>query len=342
MKKAHIILIHCLFWLYKFSSYQLVGQFVSSEIKFSLPDLLQPLNLSYYLLNFIVFYTNYLFILPHYFKAKQYTKAWIGWILLLVCFIFLRYLVEEVMFPKFIGIKNYTNATTIGFYIFDNIYYGAPIIIMSFFIWLVNDIITSEKEKTILAEQKYNAEVSFLRNQINPHFIFNTMNNIYSLVYLKSEKALSAIEKLSTIMRYVMKESDAKKIALSKETDYLNNFIDLQSLRVKGDSAVDFTINGETDNKMIAPLLLLPFVENGFKHGVTNDSERPFKIALTIKNNTIYFTCSNTIAIGKKDESSGIGLKNVKRRLALIYPNKHKLEITQINGEYKSHLVIEL
>ena len=342
MRKIHILLIHCLFWFYKIGSYRLVGQFISSDIKFSLQDLMQPLNISNYLLYIIVFYVNYLFILPKYFKTKQYTKAWIAWILLLGCFIFLRFLVEEIMFPKFIGIKNYSEDTSTGFYIFDNVYYGAPMIIMSFFIWLVNDIITTEKEKTILAEHKYNAEVSFLRNQINPHFIFNTMNNIYSLVYLKSEKALPAIEKLSAIMRYVMMESDAKKISLAKETAYLNNFIELQSLRVKGDSAVHFEINGEINSNMIAPLLLLPFVENGFKHGITNDIEKPFKIKLTVNNNVVAFTCSNIILTGKKDESSGIGLKNVKRRLELIYPNKHKLEITQTNEEYCSHLVIEL
>ena len=290
----------------------------------------------------VIFYTNYLFILPAYFKTKQYTKAWISWVLLLGSFILLRYTIEESLFPKYLGFGNYFKGTPIRYYIFDNIYYGAPIIIMSFFIWLVNDIITTEKEKTMLAQQNYNAEVSFLRNQVNPHFIFNTMNNIYSLVYLKSDKALPAIEKLSTIMRYVMKESDEKKIALTKEIDYLRNFIELQSLRAKDDAVISFIVSGATENVTIAPLLLLPFVENGFKHGITNDAQKPFSIKLSVQNNIVYFTCKNTIATGTKDESSGIGLKNVKRRLELIYPNKHKLEITQKNGEYNTLLIIEL
>jgi LytS/YehU family sensor histidine kinase len=214
--------------------------------------------------------------------------------------------------------------------------------VISFFLWLINDLIKTQKENTILQEEKRNAEVSFLRSQINPHFIFNTMNNIYSLVYHQSEKALPAIEKLSGIMRYVMKDNDGEKIELTKEIDYLKDFIELQSLRSVGEANVKFDIEGNTEGKMIAPLLLVPFVENGFKHGVVNDDENPFLINLIIEKNKLFFQCSNKIAVGRKDESSGIGLQNVKRRLELLYADQYHLNIDHSEKYYTITLNIEL
>lgn len=193
-----------------------------------------------------------------------------------------------------------------------------------------------------MQEEKRKAEVSFLRSQVNPHFIFNTMNNIYSLVYHQSKKALPAIEKLSGIMRYVMKDSDAEKIELTKEIDYLKNFIELQSLRSKGDAKVDLMIGGNLNGKMIVPLLLIPFVENGFKHGVLNDETNPFKIKFSLEENKMTFFCSNKIAAGAKDESSGIGLQNVKRRLELLYPDNYQLQIHHDKNQYTSTLTINL
>jgi hypothetical protein len=342
MKKQTVILIHCIFWFYRIGWIDFIGQFFSKDITFEPTDFLRPLLLSNLLISFFIFYCNYLFVLPRYFKTKQYGKAWIGWISLLALWIGLRYLVEEIMFTHYLGISNYSSGTTVGYYIFDNIYWGLPSLIASFLIWLINDLINTEKENARLQEEKRNAEVSFLRSQINPHFIFNTMNNIYSLVYHKSEKALPAIEKLSGIMRYVMKDNEGNKIELIKEIDYLKDFIELQSLRSVGEASVKFTIEGDPEGKMIAPLLLVAFVENGFKHGVVNDDENPFLIKLAIAKNNLTFRCSNKIAGGKKDESSGIGLQNVKRRLELLYPGQYQLNIDQSNKQYTITLNIEL
>ena len=342
MKKQTVILIHCIFWFYRIGWIDIIGQFFSKDITFDPTEFLQPLLLSNLLISFFIFYCNYLFVLPKYYKTKQYGKAWVGWIFLLALWIALRYLVEEVIFTHYLGISNYSSGTTIGYYVFDNIYWGLPTLIASFLLWLINDMIKTEKKNTQLQEEKRNAEVSFLRSQINPHFIFNTMNNIYSLVYHKSEKALPAIEKLSGIMRYVMKDNEGGKIDLTNEINYLKDFIELQSLRSVGEAKVNFVIEGNPAGKMIAPLLLIPFVENGFKHGVLNDGANPFLIKLVIEKNNLSFSCSNKIAGGKKDENSGIGLQNVKRRLELLYPNQYQLDVDQSDKEYTITLNIKL
>lgn len=342
MKKQTVILIHFFYWFYKLIGASLIGQFFYQKVTFDLKDFTQPLILSSIFLSFLIFYLNYFFVLPKYFKTKQYKKAWLGWLALLLLWISLRYLIEEVLFLHFLGVSNYFKGTPIIYYMFDNIYYALPPMVISFFLWLINDLIKTQKENTILQEEKRNAEVSFLRSQVNPHFIFNTMNNIYSLVYHQSDKALPAIEKLSGIMRYVMKDSGGEKIELTKEIGYLRDFIELQSLRSVGEAKVNFTVIGDAEGKMIAPLLLVPFVENGFKHGVLTDEENPFVIKLTIEKKNLTFLCSNRIAGGKKDESSGIGLENVKRRLELIYPHQYQLNIDHVDKQYTITLTINL
>ena len=341
MKKQTIILIHSIYWIYIIGA-NIGRQIFNNNTPFNLDDLLRPLKISFILLSFLIFYANYLFVLPKYFRTRQYTKAWIGWIILLALWIVLRYVIEEVIFLHLFGITNYFKDVPIAYYIFDNLFWGIPPLLASFLLWVTNDLIKTEKEKSKLQEEKRHAEVSFLRSQINPHFIFNTMNNIYSLVYHKSEKALPAIEKLSGIMRYVMKDNEEEKIELTKEINYLKDFIELQSLRSVGEANVQFTIEGDPEGKMIAPLLLVPFVENGFKHGVLNDDENPFLINLAIEKNNLTFRCSNKIAGGKKDDSSGIGLQNVKRRLELLYPDEYQLNIDHSEKQYTITLNIEL
>lgn len=342
MKKSYLILMHTLYWFYNFGWDDLIGHLFSKDGVFSWARMIHPMSVSQYLLFPLIFYINYFFILPRFFQRKQYRYTWIAWILLLISFIGLRYLIQEVLFLHWFGYTNYYKGTTFLYYVFDNIYFGGSLIVMSSLLWLVNGLITAEKEKTMLQEEKRLAEVSFLRNQINPHFIFNTMNNIYSLVYHRSEQALPAIEKLSGIMRYIMSDSDTDKTELSGEIKYLQNYIQLQSLRSADDAVVDFKMEGNPQGKYIAPLLLIPFVENGFKHGVINDVNHPLVIRIYIGDDSIELHCINKIKSGPKDHSSGIGLENVKRRLTLLYPYHHTLILDQTGADYTAKLKIKL
>lgn len=230
MKKHYKILLHILFWIYYFFWGDISRQLYRPGSHFAWSELVRPLALSGYIVFCSTFYINYLFIMPRLFKRKRYLLTWAGWIVLIFYFISARYLIEEVFYLQWFGIRNYFKGTTISFYIIDNIYFSGTIIIASILFWTIETWMQSEKEKMALQQEKTNAELSFLKSQVNPHFLFNTLNNIYSLVYHKSDKSLSAILKLSELMRYMTRESDADHILLSKEIQYIENFIELQSL----------------------------------------------------------------------------------------------------------------
>ncbi len=334
--------MHAIFWFYIFAWREVIGAIFSSKEKLSLSYFLDPLALSHYLLFPLTFYFNYFFILPIYYKKRKVVQAWVGWVLLLFSFIALRYLIQEVLFWHWLGIKNYSDSTTISYYIFDNLYYGGILIIMSTLFWILDDNIKSQKENFILLEEKKTAQLAFLKNQVNPHFIFNTLNNIYSLVSSKSDKALPSIEKLSQLMRYMYKESDATFVSLQNEINYIASFIELQSIRLSNLESVQYHFTGNIGAQKIAPLLLIPFIENMFKHGVLNNIEKPLKIDITVNKIELTLTNSNFINTLHKDEASGIGLDNVKKRLVLLYPDKHTLKIETKENIYTTYLKIEL
>jgi len=203
--------------------------------------------------------------------------------------------------------------------------------------WLNNQRIKQELEK-----QNLKSEIALLQSQINPHFLFNTLNNIDYLVNDNyNAKASDAIVQLSEIMRYMLHESKEKKVPLVKEIAYLTSYIDLQKLRLNEDDFVSFKIAGDPRSKKISPMLFISFIENAFKHGRKTGRTPGIIIMITI-DDKIKFECTNYIAKKKinKDKTSGIGLFNVKRRLELLYPGKHMLDISQDSEFYKVILIL--
>ena len=211
----------------------------------------------------------------------------------------------------------------------------------SFFIKFTIEWIKYQKQKADLINQNQASELALLRSQVNPHFLFNTLNNIYSLVLKKSEDAPTAMMKLSSIMRYMLYESNAEKVLLEKEIEYINSFIELQKLRISDSGFVELTINGNISNRLIAPMLLIPFIENAFKHGSKNVKSPGIIINFKMEQNKILFEVINYFSTSDsfdKDKIGGIGLSNIKRRLELIYHNKHKLDINIDKNKYKINL----
>jgi len=199
------------------------------------------------------------------------------------------------------------------------------------------------KEKELEHANKI-TELALLRSQINPHFLFNTLNNINSFSTHDPEKTSFAIIKLSDIMRYMLYDAANEQVLLEKEIDYIDNFIALQKLRYKENDFVKFTVTGRTENLFIPPMIFLPFVENAFKHG-TNSIANGIEISLNIENNKLEFKCRNKIKILTETEKSslgGVGIKNIIRRLELLFPDKHHLNLLQEEDEYKVNLIIEL
>jgi len=196
-----------------------------------------------------------------------------------------------------------------------------------------------------LENQKLKAELSFLKMQINPHFLFNALNNIYTLTVIeKSTRAGDSIMKLSEMMRYVLyeKEDEEHKVSLDKEIKQLNNYIDLEKLRHGDDMYLDFSIEGDTIGKRIAPLLLFPLVENAFKHGLYSDPQKPVRIHFIVTDRQLKFSVQNFKSNYQKDQTGGIGLQNVKKRMELLYGPNYSFDIKETDNEFFINLTLPL
>ncbi len=275
------------------------------------------------------------YICNRYFLSKKYLRFALAIAGLILFCVLLRYFIEEKAYPVLLGARNYPEKLPFLYYVLDNIYSASVYIIIGFLLFLLDMQIGNQKKQAMLIQQNKEAELQFLRSQINPHFLFNTLNNIYSLVYEQSPKAPPAMLQLSDLMRYMLYEKK-ETVPVSKEWNYIQNFITLQKLRFDYEIPVQLTLEGDTTVHLIPPYLLIPFIENAFKHGdFRND---PLKIMLIVSDNSLQFTISNRIGHQHKDEAGGIGLDNVKRRLELLYPGRHELETKTERGSFTAQL----
>lgn len=347
MKKKYVILLHLLFWMYYIMQDLAVFNFEQNTFTFPIlhPDFSKPnyaLTVSFTAIYIFIFYLNYLVFMPRFFDVKNVKRFVLSFFGLFVIFIGMRYLIEEILYYYWLGIHNYYKGVTVTYYIYDNLSYSSLPIMASSVLWFIVNMLGLQKERIALLESKRETEINFLKSQINPHFIFNTLNNIYYLIFEKSEKALPAVEQLSGLMRYMTYESQNETIALQREVTYIDDFISLESMRISGDAQVIFKKNIENPECRIPPLLLIPFVENGFKHGILNNPEQPFTIELTQNKNHLILQTQNSINNYKKDHQSGVGIENIKKRLQLYFPDKHSLDITTKENMYSVKLDIIL
>lgn len=200
----------------------------------------------------------------------------------------------------------------------------------------------TEQTRKETENEKLNTELSFLKSQVNPHFFFNTLNNIYSLAVVRSEMTAPTVMKLSAIMRYILTETQRDLVPLYNEVEFIHNFIDLQKVRLTDKVILNFLTEGDIETLLIAPLLFIPFVENAFKYGVSTKESSNINIEIKTEENKILFTVVNYIVPSENNlmENTGIGINNVKRRLELMYPGKHTLTTTQKDNYYSVHLEI--
>jgi LytS/YehU family sensor histidine kinase len=212
---------------------------------------------------------------------------------------------------------------------------------VSFFYFLPR-LIRSERQKKLLENERLNAELNFLKLQINPHFLFNTLNSIYSQAHFRSEQTEHSILKFSRIMRYVLYDSATDKIPLSQDLEYISNYIDLQQLRLSKNITIQYDVTGPVNGLSIAPLLLITFIENAFKHGISYTAPSEIKIAIAITGNELSLTVGNAITQTRRDSTGGVGLINARRRLDVIYPGRHLLDVVENDHLYIVNLKIEL
>lgn len=199
-----------------------------------------------------------------------------------------------------------------------------------------------EKIKQQLKEQHLELELNYLKAQLHPHFFFNTMNNIYSLALYRSEKTAPIVEKLSHIMRYIIYEGSKDLVPLENEIEFLKNFVALEKIRHEDNASISFTIQGNAEQVFISPLLFMPLLENGFKHGFNSNDDCWIEAAMLIENNEISFEIKNSNYGTPAGNEPGIGLYNLRKRLALLYPQKHELLIQKSDRQFEVNLTLQL
>ena len=283
------------------------------------------LSLALALINFYAFY----FTLPFLIKNRNIFLSIVTGMGLLFLIAVGRYYIELFFWKEFIHLspKDMSGADE-WFYsgLRLSVISGAYAILIKFAI----DWFDSQKLKAELVNQTQASELALLRSQVNPHFLFNTLNNIYSLVCKKSPDAPEAIMKLSAIMRYMLYDANTDRVLLEKEIEYLESFIELQKLRQRQQGFVEISVKGDVIGKTIAPMLLIPFVENAFKHGSKTGPFPGIKINIVIEQHQFLFEVTNYLKknmLAPKDARGGIGLQNIRRRLELIYPGRYSLDI---------------
>ncbi len=209
----------------------------------------------------------------------------------------------------------------------------------------INQWFQSERKNEQIENEKLNTELSFLKAQINPHFLFNTLNNIYALAASKSEQTANAVMKLSNIMRYVLTEARNDLVPLEKEIQFITHYIELQKMRTTDKTCIEFNVLGETVDKQVSPLLFLPFIENAFKYGVSTREKSPIIILMEVGSSELHFKVRNNKynhSLVKTIHNTGIGINNTRRRLDLLYKNRHTLEILDDAATYTVNLNIHL
>lgn len=335
MKGTKVILIHLICWI------TVLAYFYGEALIRGVTLRQSAFDISMNFIQIVEFYICYLWVYPRFLKREKIPQLIGAIIFAIAVFIASRYLIEQVLYKNWFGMQNYSDETPTSKYIADNIYYSLAFLVVPAAVYSVQQNFKTEIANRKLKAEVVKSELAFLKSQINPHFLYNTLNYVYSLAIPVSDKLASAVLRLSDLMRYTLNESPDGKVTLSKEVEYLESYIALFKMRFEPNFYVDFSTDGIAEQK-IAALMLIPFVENAFKHGVVNDGKHPIRIKLKLNGKRLSFEVSNKISHAQKDHSSGVGLVNVHRRLDLIYPEKHELLISNNGNTYKTTLILSI
>lgn len=330
MKKSRIILIHIGFWI--ILTFLLLPSIVFLPIVFdsqlksvNLLSIQSLISISSVLISLLIaFYGSFGFTKIMIRKPK----------LKVVLFVIIMFLIiSSILFSNHQRVMVGFIIRYMGLFLILMVILGS--LTQFFFAWYKNNQLRIELES-----QNKESKIALLRSQINPHFLFNTLHNIDTLIKDDPKKASVSLIKLSDIMRYMLREGLSGTVPIEKELEYIQNYISLEKLRFKNENFLNFTIDGNSKELSIAPMLFIPFVENAFKHSVDSDIDDGITICFTFRKNTITFICENIVDLSEidKDKSHGIGLSTVKKRLEILFPNKHNLNIIKENTYFKVRL----
>ncbi len=290
----------------------------------------------------LVAYLNYFIFLPRFLKHQKIWKLFLEFTIPFVVLIGLRVLLQRYLADEYTHHERYFYST---FYIvqlsFDTLLITIFIGTLRFAVrWFEFESVRKQMENDKLAN-----ELKFLKAQINPHFLFNTLNNLYYLAYSHSANTTEVIAKLSQMMRYMIYDSNYPKVPLTKEIEYMQNYISLERLRLNNEVPIDFIIEGNVEHILVTPLIFITFLENAFKHGVSaNTSGSWVKIYFRVRDNEIIYSVENSKLknTSSEVEKSGFGLQNLQRRLELSYPGGYKLNSNDLPDRYFVQLNLSL
>jgi hypothetical protein len=286
----------------------------------------------------VFFYANYYYFTPRFYIPKKYVSYLV---IIVVCYLVIMLLPELLMDhgPKPRGPHGFRPPRRFPLFFLLNHNFLQFIIVLIFSLLLK----IRERLKQIETE-KANAELSYLKAQINPHFLFNTLNSIYSLAILKNEKTADAVVKLSDMMRYVLNDSNANFVVLEKELNYISNYIELQRMRLTSNVKLTYVCEGSVIDKKIAPLVLIPFIENAFKHGVNSEENSAIDIHISISETELKLQVKNNCVSTNNNtlNKSGLGIENTRQRLNLLYPQNYTLNIIEKDSMFTVILVLNI
>jgi two-component system sensor histidine kinase AlgZ len=344
--RHRVVLLHVSFWCVymSFFFYQISsrpGADTNTSIAFSRVAVHVAFNM-------IAAYMNYFIFLPRFLESRKIGRYLVEFFIPFIILTTIRVHVQRLLMDGY---------TYQELYFYSNIYIvqmSATSLFVVVFIGTLRfakDWFELEAKKKEVENEKLTAELNFLKEQINPHFLFNTLNNLYYLAYTKSDNTTEVIAKLSQMMRYMIYESNYKQVELSKEIEYMHNYVSLERLRLNNQIPIEFKVEGEPDGIKIAPLILITFLENAFKHGANSTNKNAW-VNLSIKvdgKNCVYTVENSKDGITKVNgvhsdvgRKSGIGLQNVKRRLELTYPSKYNLDVKDQADRYSVQLKLVL
>jgi two-component system LytT family sensor kinase len=328
------ILQHVLFWAFHLVFYAILwGSFEDNYQQTFLEEAIYlPVKIAF------TYFTLY-YLLPSFLLPGRYVSFFL-WLLVssFVAGTVQRYVAFNIDYPIY-----YPEALRDPFFylpkiikMFVSIY---PVTFFAVAIKLLKYWYANQHEQQVLTQEKLRAELNFLKTQIHPHFLFNTLNNLYALTLKKSDRAPETVLKLSELINYMLYECVSDEVQLTKEIKFIGNYIDIEKMRYGDKLDVDLRVSGEVNERKIAPLILLPFVENCFKHGASEELQQSWvKITVDLQPRiTIVKVENNKSSENGHSKKEGIGIQNVKRRLDLLYPGQHELKI--ISGE-ETFLVI--
>lgn len=290
----------------------------------------------------VISYLNYFFFLPQLVKTRRVGRYLLTFVPVFLVLSYLMLKGKQAMLECFTS-DDWMYSIRFALNVFVSSFFVTAFVGL---IKFMEDYFELESRSRELENRQLTSELRFLKAQVNPHFLFNTLNNLYYLALNQSDQTPEVIAKLSGMMRYMIHESNAEQVPLTREVEYMENYLDLEKLRLNEEIPITFAVDGNIASTRITPLILITFLENAFKHGIGNATGNSWiTVSLRVDDGVLHYKVANSV-VNHKDktvrEASGLGLANVRRRLDLSYPDRYELHVTEDAERYSIHLEINL